>query len=345
MATESWECVEESAPHSESEDACGSTVSYAYSVCGSASEGSKHPSVVPNSDRIYINMVERMKQRKQRRRELEMQYEIARKQKEEKKRLTEELKLTMDKLQRKAMVEQRKNQEERQNQLKRQAQQRRELLCQQRELANLHNCRRILMHYGLLPWRRFMLECRRSVKAASLNYERLLMKRALQWLHIRYIQGKLSPKQRARSLILRAQAMQSRWRVRYFWHYWLEGRRGDHLHQQLFLKRCWKALKEILEYSRKLGRIGDQRNRFLLLSRSWSKWTDYARRVKSFQLLKYLEIEQIASLHWKRITYVRILRAWKDGMGVVRQEKKRMKQRAEAWTKIHSWLDEYEEVS
>lgn len=82
MATESWECVEESAPHSESEDACGSTVSYAYSVCGSASEGSKHPSVVPNSDRIYINMVERMKQRKQRRRELEMQYEIARKQKE-----------------------------------------------------------------------------------------------------------------------------------------------------------------------------------------------------------------------------------------------------------------------
>lgn len=102
-------------------------------------------------------------------------------------------------------------------------------------------------------------------------------------------------------------------------------------------------LLQILEYSRKLGRIGDQRNRFLLLSRSWSKWTDYARRVKSFQLLKYLEIEQIASLHWKRITYVRILRAWKDGMGVVRQEKKRMKQRAEAWTKIHSWLDEYEE--
>lgn len=44
MATESWECVEESAPHSESEDACGSTVSYAYSVCGSASEGTSRTS-------------------------------------------------------------------------------------------------------------------------------------------------------------------------------------------------------------------------------------------------------------------------------------------------------------
>jgi hypothetical protein len=45
-----------------------------------------------------------------------------------------------------------------------------------------------------------------------------------------------------------------------------------------------------------------------------------------------------------RVTYVRILKAWKDGMRIVRYEKKRTQHKAEAWTKIHFWLDEHKEV-
>lgn len=91
----------------------------------------------------------------------------------------------------------------------------------------------------------FLLAHRKSVNTAELNYDRLLTKRALKWLHIRHIEGKSYPKKRARSLAVSAQGFQDKWRLRYFWHYWLEGRRGDHLHQQLLLKRSCKALKEV----------------------------------------------------------------------------------------------------
>ena len=46
-----------------------------------------------------------------------------------------------------------------------------------------------------------------------------------------------------------------------------------------------------------------------------------------------------------RVTYVRILKAWKDGMEVVRYEKERTQHKAETWTKIHFWLGEHNEVS
>lgn len=59
-------------------------------------------------------------------------------------------------------------------------------------------------------------------------------------------------------------------------------------------------LLQILEYRRRLDQIGDERNQFRLLSGSWSKWTLHVRKGKSAELLKYLEIEQIASLHWQR---------------------------------------------
>jgi hypothetical protein len=61
-------------------------------------------------------------------------------------------------------------------------------------------------------------------------------------------------------------------------------------------------LLQVLEYRRKLDQIGDERNQFRLLSGSWSKWTLHVRKEKSAKLLKYLEIDQIASLHWQRYT-------------------------------------------
>ncbi|KAG0611356.1 hypothetical protein M758_7G135300 [Ceratodon purpureus] len=343
--TESWECVEECTPRSESEDSCGIIVSYSASRSASrlGSRGSNGRSRGSHPDRLYINMAERMEQRKQRRQELEMRYECARKQQEEEKRVKEELKLTLEKLQRKATAEQNRAAQRRQKQLEREAQQRRELFRQQRELASLHSFRRVLLHFGLRPWYRFLVQCRRNVKTAELNYDHFLMKRTLKWLHTRSIEGRSSSKQRARSLALCAQGFQDRWRLRYFWLYWLEGRRGDHLHQQFLLKRACKALREIFEYRRKLDQIGDERNRFRLLSGSWSKWTLHVRKEKSAELLKYLEIEQIASLHWQRVTYVRILKAWKDGMEVVRYEKERTQHKAETWTKIHFWLGEHNE--
>lgn len=86
---------------------------------------------------------------------------------------------------------------------------------------------------------------RKMVKTAAMNYDRLLMKRTLKWLHRRRIEGKSSPKLRARTLALRAQGFQERWRLRYFWLYWIEGRRGDHHYQQFLLKRSCKALREV----------------------------------------------------------------------------------------------------
>ena len=91
----------------------------------------------------------------------------------------------------------------------------------------------------------FLLGQRKIAETAELNYDRLLMKRALKWLHIRHIEGKSSPKQRARSLAVCAQGFQDRWRLRYFWLCWIEGRQGDHLYQQLLLKRSCKALREV----------------------------------------------------------------------------------------------------
>jgi hypothetical protein len=134
--------------------------------------------------------------------------------KQEEKRVKEELKLTLEKLQRKAVAEQNRAAHRRQKQvplevqvirlhhsgklltltlivagpiacasgaqltlcsismkltlefcygvvqLESEAQQRRELLRYQRELAGLHSLRRSLLHYGLRPWHRFLLQCR-----------------------------------------------------------------------------------------------------------------------------------------------------------------------------------------
>lgn len=45
-----------------------------------------------------------------------------------------------------------------------------------------------------------------------------------------------------------------------------------------------------------------------------------------------------------RVTYIRALRAWKDGLGVLKYEKQRMQHKEDAWTKIHLWLDEHQQV-
>ena len=106
---------------------------------------------------------------------------------------------------------------------------------------------------------------RKNVKTAELNYDHFLMKRTLKWLHTRSIEGRSSSKQRARSLALCAQGFQDRWRLRYFWLYWLEGRRGDHLHQQFLLKRACKALREVLLLPSSISGAASK----LLVFRTW----------------------------------------------------------------------------
>lgn len=117
--TESWECVEESTPRSESEDSCGIIVSDSASRSMSrlGSRGSNGRARGSHPDRLYVSMAQRMQQRKQRRQELEMRYECARKQQEEEKRVKEELKLTLEKLQRKAVAEQNRAAHRRQKQV------------------------------------------------------------------------------------------------------------------------------------------------------------------------------------------------------------------------------------
>lgn len=53
-------------------------------------------------------------------------------------------------------------------------------------------------------------------------------------------------------------------------------------------------------------------------------------------------LEESASLH--RVTYIRALQSWKDGLGVLKYEQQRMQHKEDAWTKIHLWLDEHQQV-
>jgi len=64
----------------------------------------------------------------------------------------------------------------------------------------------------------------------------------------------------------------------------------------------------MLEYRRALDQIGDERNQLRLLSGAWLKWTTHIKKEKRSQLLKYLEIDQIAFLHWQRYaSYITLL--------------------------------------
>lgn len=69
---------------------------------------------------------------------------------------------------------------------------------------------------------------------------------------------------------------------------------------------------QVLEYRRKLDQIGDERNQFQLLSRSWSKWTLHVRKEKSAKLLKYLEIDQIAHMQTICLLHCCLIGLWAE---------------------------------
>jgi hypothetical protein len=49
-------------------------------------------------------------------------------------------------------------------------------------------------------------------------------------------------------------------------------------------------------------------------------------------------------VHGNRARHVRVLKAWKEGLAVLHYEKERSLHKAEAWIKIHSWLNGLHQV-
>ncbi|KAH9536971.1 hypothetical protein CY35_16G027400 [Sphagnum magellanicum] len=242
-------------------------------------------------------------------------------------------------LQKLALVEEKKALFRQRLQMEKLGHQRRQLLKQQHELASLHSSRRILLHCGWMPWSRLLLACRERLQSARGYYKRRIAKSAVHVLYIHTVDGKTTPRQHARSLSMQAAQFRKKWQLLSWWYFWINMRRADHIYPHGLLRRALISLKEELLELRSLEKFADERNCIRLYHQMWCVWKQYVSSEKSAKLLKYLETDQKASLHARRARHVRVLKAWKEGLAVLHYEKERSLHKAEAWIKIHSWLN------
>ncbi|BFI30363.1 hypothetical protein MPTK2_3g11470 [Marchantia polymorpha subsp. ruderalis] len=215
-------------------------------------------------------------------------------------------------------------------------QQLRELQVQQWELARLHCEKRLLCFYGWSPWLKLLQMSRSYLQKAVLQSNLYLLRGSFPaWKLI------LSSEQRKinmykRLLRVRAENFKAIRLQRNCLKPWIMWQRAVNCHSMGLLRSClstWTnyCTSGVAVYVKSL------------LKHYWSSWVHHIEVVKAAKLLKVLERERMADAHARRVLQSHVLQWWREETCRGKVEANRIKRHAEAWVKIHSWLEELEQ--
>ncbi|KAL2635404.1 hypothetical protein R1flu_006883 [Riccia fluitans] len=213
----------------------------------------------------------------------------------------------------------------------------RELRRQQLELARLHCDKRRMCFYGWRPWLALMYLCRSFGEKAIFSSTYFSIERAFRaWKLV------VSSHEKERSTckkLLRVQAdyFRSRWIQRSCFRAWIMFQRAASFYS-------WSLRRSCLSTWRKFCAAGVAVYVAGLLKHTWSSWLQSVEEIKAAKLLKELEREKLADTHARRVLQTNALQGWQQEVCRGKVEAGRIKRHAEAWVKIHSWLEELELV-
>ncbi|KAL3692447.1 hypothetical protein R1sor_006098 [Riccia sorocarpa] len=244
----------------------------------------------------------------------------------------DEMKLKRERLQVCLIAEEKKTLRLLQQQREARNQELRELRRQQLELARLHCDKQRMCFFGWKPWLALMLLCR------SLNEEVTVfsMKRAFRaWKVI--VSSDEKEKSTCKKLLrLQADFFRSRWIQLNCFRAWTMFERAVSFYSWSLMRSCFSTW-------RKFGATGMAVHEAEVLKHTWSSWLHRVDEIKTAKLVKELENERLADTHARRVLQRNVLRSWQQEACRGKVEAGRIKRHAEAWVKIHSWLEELEQ--
>jgi hypothetical protein len=267
-------------------------------------------------DPIYMSMLERASERKERREVLRLKYEHA--QQESRETLAMQIEDRAAALLRVKEAERQRLREKKREAMA-VARAKQERLEQAAEL--LHRAlgfdrKRLLRYYAFAPWK-FEFECRQRVAryADSWHALRVLHNCWLQW---QALVAARRQERRQHELARLAFAAQH--------------------HEQLVRRRVWQAWRRHLQHIESVGATVERMSRLMAAARAWRHWQKRLAEDRAEQHSRQATVEQ--ELAQKKLA--RALQGWQRAAVELATRRERQAEKQQLWSKVRGWLGEDE---